>query len=329
MTSYNSIIKVVLLASAGVIAIASPAAAVTAQDLPKGAHAGECFSRIAIPPVYRTERSAVAGPPVVSYRDIPAAFRTLTKQLLVTPARVDRQTIPAVTSSRTRYVDHPGADRVVETAAVYRWEVRRVLVRAAHLEWRQGHAAQGYGEGAGEGVRVQPTGEVLCRVLVPARYETRRVRVLVTPARTCLVKGPVAHERVVEQFVVSPARVVEHPVAPVYRAQSERVLVTPARRERIETPGAPRYVEKKVLVRPGSSGWTRIACKAPAPPRRVHPLPPPPHPIPVHGGQCHTHTVCEDAPYAQPHPGAELYGAPSYHAPVPQPSQSYGADAPR
>ena len=326
-------------ASVGFFAIGGAA---TVGDLPKGAHAGECFSHITTPAVYRTDRIPVASPPLITFRDIPAVYRTASRQVLVAPGRVDHETIPEVTGTRIRYVDRPGPDRVVEAPAVYRWEVRKVLVRAAHLEWRQGRTAHGYSEDQGYGgaIRVQPTGEVMCRVLVPARYEVRRVRVLVTPARDCIVRGPAIHERTSETYVVRPARVIDHPVAPVYRTVSERVLVSPARRERVVTPQAPHYIEKRVEARPASTGWSRIDCKVPvAPVHHVRLAPRPPyHPpilrapvyhapvyhAPVHGGQCHTHTVCEDAPYAQPRPGGEeLDGAPSYHAP--QPSQSYGA----
>ena len=314
-------------ASVGFFAVSGAA---TVSDLPKGAHAGECFSHATTPAVYRTDRVPVASPPLVSYRDIPAVYRTATRQVLVTPGRVDHETIPAVTATRVRYTDRPGPDRVVEAPAVYRWEQRRVLVRAAHLEWRQGHAARGYGDDQGYGgvISVRPTGEVMCRVLVPARYELRRVRVLVTPPRDCVLKGPAIHERTTESYVVRPARVVDHPVAPVYRTVSQQILVTPARRERVVTPQPPRYIEKRVEIRSASTGWTRIACKPPVVP---HPRPAPRptygapvYRAPVHGGQCHTHTVCEDVPYAQPRPsGDELDGAPTYRAP--QSSPGYGA----
>ncbi len=298
-------------ASVGFFAVSGAA---TVADLPKGAHAGECFSHTTTPAVYRTDRIPVASPPLITYRDIPAVYRTTTRQVLATPGRVDHETIPEVTGTRVRYVDRPGPDRVVEAPAIYRWEVRKVLVRAAHLEWRQGHAARGYGndEGYDGAVRVQPTGEVMCRVLVPARYEVRRVRVLVTPARDCIVKGPTVHERITETYVVRSARVIDHPVAPIYRTVSEQVRVTPAQRERIVTPQPPRYIDKRVEVHPASTGWTRIACRPPVAPHHPRPAPrPTPQPLygapvyraPLHGGQCHTHTVCDDIPYAQPRPG--------------------------
>lgn len=327
-------IRVGSILAGGVAALlASSALATSLQELPHGARAGECYGRTATPPVYRTVRDAVPQPPRISWRDVPAVYRTVSRQVLVTPGRVDYETIPAVMGTREHWVEHPGPDRVVETPPVYRWVEQRVMVSPAHLVWKRGTSAAGFGEGDGDGVSVQPTGEVMCRVLIPARYAMRRVRVLVTPGRTCVEKGPATRERVVERYEVQPARVVPHPVAPVYRNVSERVLVTPARRDRVEIPQPPRDVERKVLVTPARSGWSRIACKPPsvAPVRYVRPAPPPVPLAPHRGHQCHVHTVCKDVPaspppaggyqpdYAQPKPGAELYGAPltppRYHAP--------------
>lgn len=319
-----------LMAAAGVAALAGSASATALQELPKGAHAGECYGRTTTPPTYRIDHIPVPQPPLISWREVPAVYKTVERQVLVSPGRVDHEAIPAVYGTRVRWIEHPGPDRTVDTPPVYRWVEKRILVSPAHLVWKAGSAAAGYGGGYGEGISVRPTGEVMCRVRVPARYEIRRVRVLVAPGKTCVVKGPSTRERVEERYLVTPARTIDHPMAPVYRKVSERVLVTPARKERIETPQPARYIDKRVQTSPGQTGWRRIACKAPAAaryrpqpvvsygqPAPVYAPPPPPR---RHGGQCHTHTVCEDVPtapnvpYAQPRPGG--YGdQPTYRAP--------------
>ena len=302
----------------GLLGLAGVAAATTVQELPKGARAGECFSRTTSAPTYRTDKIAVPQLPLVTWRDIAPVYKTVSKQVLVTPGRVDRQLIPAVTGTRMHWVEHPGADRVVETPPVYRWVEKRVVISPGHLEWRPGTSKHGYGEGGGygEAVSVRPTGEVMCRVWVAPRYEIRRVRVLATPGRSCIVKGPSSRERVVEHFVVTPAHTIEHPIAPVYRTVTERVLVSPGRKERVVTPQPARYVEKKVLVAPGRPGWTKIACA-------------PPKPRPVPRGYGASRGYIAPAPsygkpytpdYAQPRPVGELYGAPtqpSYARPRP------------
>ncbi len=309
-----------LMAGASLLAVGA-ASATTLRELPRGAHAGECFSRSAVAPVYRTDRIAVPQPPLIGWRDIPAVYRTQTRQVMVAPGRVDHQTLPAVMGTRMHWVEHPGADRIVEASPVYRWEVRRIQVARAHLVWRAGHARQGYGdEGYGQAISVAPTGEVMCRVRVPARYEIRRIRVLVSPGRTCVVKGPSSRERIVEHFVVTPERVIDHSVAPVYRTVSDRVLVTPGRRVRIETRQPPRFIERRVLSAPAHTRWTPIVCAAPRMERTYALRPGYGAPAPQPGyGQPFT------PDYARPRPG-QLDGAPSqpaYRAPRPNPG--YGA----
>ena len=298
------------LATASLVALAGAASATTLQDLPRGAHPGECFSRSSAPAVYRTDHIPMPQPPMVSWRDIPAVYKTVSRQVLLSPARVDHETIPAVMGTRVHWIEHPGPDRVVEAPPVYRWIEKRELVSPAHLVWKPGVAANGYDTGYGAAVSVRPTGEVMCRVLIPARYEIRRVRILVAPGRTCVVKGPSSHERVAETYVVRPARTIDHPVAAVYRTISDWVLVSPARKERITTPQPPRYTDRRVLVTPARTGWARIACAPPtARPAsyggRVQPQP-------SYGGQSY------HPDYAQPRPG-QLDGAPQpapvYHAP--------------
>jgi hypothetical protein len=251
------------LAAASLIALAGAASGATLQDLPKGAHPGECFSRTSAPAVYRTDHIPMPQPPVERWRDIPAVFNSVSRQVLVTPARVDHDSIPALMGVRVHWVEHQGPDRVVEAPPVYRWIDKRVLVSPAHLVWKSSVAEGGYDPGDGAAVSVRPTGEVMCRVLIPARYEIRQVRVMVAPGRSCVVKGPSSRERVVERYVIRRARTVDHPVAAVYRTVTDRVLVSPARRERITIPQPPRYTDKRVLVTPARTGWARAACAPP------------------------------------------------------------------
>lgn len=244
--------------------LASGASAVTLKDLPRGAHPGECFSHRSTPAVYRTDHIPIPQPPVEGWRDIPAIYNTVTRQELVTPARVDHETIPAVMGVRIHWVEHHGPDQVVSSPPVYRWIERQVMISPAHLEWRRGEASGGYGGGGAAGyggqISVRPTGDVMCRVRVPARYEIRRVRVLVASGRTCVVKGPTRRERVVEHIVVRPEHVVDHPVAAVYRTVTDRVMVRGPRKERITTAQPPRYEDRRVLVTPAHTDWIRIHC---------------------------------------------------------------------
>lgn len=301
--------------AASLAAVAGVASATTLQDLPRGARPGECFSRNSAPAVYRTDHVAVPQPPVESWRDIPAVYENRTRQVLVSPARVDHRDIPAVMGVRVHWIEHTSPDRVVEAPPVYRWVEKQVLISPAHLVWKPGVAAGGYDTGYGAPISVRPTGQVMCRVLVPARWEVRRVRILVAPGRTCVVKGPSSRERVVEHFVVTPAHTIDHPVAAVYRTVTDRVMVRGPRKERITTPQPPRYIDKQVLVTPARTGWSRIAC---APPRAVYG-------VQSYSGPSYAPApMPHSAPQPQPSYGGPSYAPRSMSHPAPQPQPSYG-----
>lgn len=92
---------------------------------------------------------------------------------------------------------------------------------------------------------VNQTGEILCRVVIPAKYKTITKQVVKTPART--VERPVpaitkdvtvqvraedgSTKDVTKTFVVREARVETVTTPPVYETRSERVLVEPGREE--------------------------------------------------------------------------------------------------
>ena len=92
---------------------------------------------------------------------------------------------------------------------------------------------------------VSPTGEILCRVLIPAQYKTVTKRVVKTPARTEKVIVPAVTKdlivkrangaggfiEVVEQVVIQEETVDYVIIPAVYETRSERVLIAPARDE--------------------------------------------------------------------------------------------------
>ena len=132
------------------------------------------------------------------------------------PARNEVRTTPAVYKTVWRRFVTPGSVRLVRTPARYRTVSERVLVAPAHTEWKRAphsrpvSGAPGYGSTA-----VAPTGEVLCAVVVPARYVVRTRQVLVSPGGERRVQGPSVVQRVAERVMVSSARQsrVVHPAA--------------------------------------------------------------------------------------------------------------------
>ena len=118
---------------------------------------------------------------------------------------------------------------------------------------------------------VSQTGEILCRVLIPAKYKTITKQVVKTPARTversipAITKDVTVQVRaedggtkdVTKTFVVREAIVETVTTPPVYETRSERVLIEPAREE----------------WKPGSQAINAGAIQAPSSPIQAAPVP--------------------------------------------------------
>jgi hypothetical protein len=297
-------------------ASAAIAASASAQPLPTGGRPG-CYVKMAYPPVYRTVTERVAGAPLVSYRDVAPVVQHYTKQVLVTPARIEHETVAPVYRDVSRWVEVPGPTRTVTSPPVYRTVTERRLIAPAHLVWRPGGVAHGFAQSGGYGddnvyaVRAHPTGEVLCRVLIPARYGWIHRKVLVSPPRQTTVQGPPCRVQVHDRVLVQPGRVVDHTVPAVYRTVDATRIVRPATRQRIVGPGPVQTVSRRFMASPAHDGWSPIVC-VPKPVRR-HPAS-----TAAYGGQGYG---------AAPNAPAQSYGGGSYGAAAtPTPSQAFRPD---
>ena len=293
-----------MLATASAAGMLAPA---LAQPVPEHSRPGQCFAKMEYPATYRTVTDRVVGAPVISYRDVPAVIQHSTQHVLATPARTDRETIPAQYRTIWRWVEQPGPTRQVMTPPVYRTVTERRLISPAHLAWRAGGVAHGFSGGGGSygAMHVRPTGEVLCRVLVPARYGWARHTVMVSPGHETTVQGPPRHVRVQNRELVQPEHVVLHNIPATYRDVDSTRVVRPASRERVVSPGAVHLVTHRVIASPAHFGWTQIVC--------------------IPGPNAIRRPVSRPLPRQAPAPA---YGAPpvvqSYGASTPAPQSSYG-----
>lgn len=146
------------------------------EMLPPSAKPGECYARVFVPPVYRTE----------------------TLQLLKREASERVEVVPAKYEwVEERVLVKEASTRLEEIPATYEWVEERVLDREAHTVWKKGR-------GLIERVD-NTTGEIMCLVEVPATYKTVRTRVLKTPATTREVQIPAQYSTIkVRKLVSSP-----------------------------------------------------------------------------------------------------------------------------
>jgi hypothetical protein len=264
-----------------VAACTQGAQACTPPDYPAHARPGECFAKVRLPPVYETYGEQVlVAPARRDHRVIPALHDTVDKRVLVSPERVERVSLPPTYRTVTEtVVVQRGGSRIEYEPALYDTVVEKVMVRPARTEWRRQYV--GPGGIIPVGARVEPTGEVMCLVEVPAQWDRVERRVLVRHERRYEVQIPPVTRRVTRQVIDHPGRVVERVIPAVWRTERVRKLVRPERTEVIEIPPVTRTITRQRLASGGSEEWRRIDCPAKAePPPRSAMAPPPPPPPP-------------------------------------------------
>ena len=146
-----------------------------------------------------------------------------------------------------------------------------------------------------------PTGQILCRVEIPAEYRTVTRSRLVRPERIVYVTAfsadgtplgysdtpveiaaltetvtrevEVQPERVTEQIIparfetvtrtveVEPERVVEEVIPARYETVSRRVVVTPAREEQITVPPQTQQITRTVFDGASQFAWREVLCE--------------------------------------------------------------------
>ena len=225
---------------------------------PADARPGECYGRVTASGggERRVERVLVR-PARTEQRWRPAQSRWVEKRVLVKAAWTE--TVREAAVYRTVYdtVLEAGPRRVVHTAPTYRRLTERVLVAPARVVWRRGHGGIGYGGEPGSTV-LQPTGEVWCRVRIPARYMMKVRLVQTSPGCRCEVEGPPVRRRTARRVLVRPERTLtrEHPA--VYRTERECVIVKPGHAYTVTTPAVYRTISH--VRRHERAGWAPVLC---------------------------------------------------------------------
>lgn len=174
------------------------------------AQPGQCFAKVKKPATYKTQSRRILIAKATSKRVLVRApqYRWMNKRVQVQKAYYKTRTIPAQ----------------------YKTNIQRVMVKPAYNTWRKGHGAI---------TRIDNmTGEIMCRVKVPAVYKNVTKRVLVRPVQKIRSLVPAVYKTVKQKKFVAPAqyRTVHTPAR--YKTQNYRVKATGAR-----------YVWKAVLCK--------------------------------------------------------------------------------
>lgn len=223
--------------------------------LPPGAKPGDCFTRVVVPPTYKTVQERVlveaAGETIET---IPAQYETREERVVTKPESYRLEVIPATYKTVEERVEiRPAITNVVQIPAQYETVQERVLVSPERVEWKKGSGAIQKIDGA--------TGEIMCLVTIPAEYNTVTRRKLVSPATTKQEVTPAQYETIKRTVVETPETTRRVAVAAEYGTIRRSVLVKPATTRRIPTEAKYDTVTKQVRVSGGTQDWRQILCE--------------------------------------------------------------------
>jgi hypothetical protein len=242
-------------------------------DYPPSADTGSCFARVLIPETMEVVTEQVLDTPErTEIKVIPATFETYTQEVMVKEATKSYTVVPTEYVTKTvEVLEAPERTETTVIPAKYETYTEKVLIRPAYITWKPGAGLYGRNVVAAkaDADSAQSTGELLCRVEIPAQYdEVKRTR-LVQPARTDTKVIPAKYRTVKTSLVKAPARVVEEDVPAVYETLTLQKLVAPAQEQTIVIPATYRTVEKRVVTGGGGVEWREVLCDTNASPAKI------------------------------------------------------------
>ena len=258
--------KTIMLSAATVIGFAGIANAQSA-GYPPEAQPGQCFARVLIPEVTEVMTEEVVDQPErTEIKIVPAEYETVTETVVVKEETTEYRVVPAQYETVTEQVIvEPERTESIVVPAKYETYTEQVMVRPAYTTWKPGNGLFGRGA-AGFGSTnldgdASATGELLCKVEVPAEYKTV-TRTRVVSAETTETRViPARYETVTKEVIAQPPQVVEQIIPAVTETVQVRRLVSPAREDILTIPATYRTIEKRVVTGGGGLEWREVLCE--------------------------------------------------------------------
>lgn len=195
----------------------------------------------------------------------PGESKTVEEKILIQDASEALAVLPAQYSeSEKQVMVKASSKRLVVVPTVYETVTEKVLIEPAHSVWKRGR-------GLIERID-NTTGEIMCRVNVPAKYETVKKQVVKSKPTTKSVMIPAEFNAVKVQKLVQDAKEVRNPVPPKYKVVEHDVKISDGKMNWLtsaradanrygkptgnavchkETPALVEKVERKVVRTPG------------------------------------------------------------------------------
>ncbi len=226
--------------------------------------------------------------------EVPEQYKTITRQVVKTPASVREVEIPAEYATVTRQVlDVPASSREIAIPATYQTVTRQEIdtdkLRAAGYKFDTNGDIVALPNGdrvlrassiAGvTGAAVSPAGKTagaqsgeegyVREIKVPAEYRTITRTVVATPATVKEVEVPGTKKVVKTRVVSKPARTEETVIPATYKTVTRTVVDVPASSKEIPIPAVMGTVERRVVDKPATTRQIPVAAVKQTITRRV------------------------------------------------------------
>jgi hypothetical protein len=150
--------------------------------------------------------------------DIPAQYRTITKQVVVTPETTKTVTIPAVYKTvQTNVLAAPASTKTINIPATYKTLTKTQKVSDAKYVWSDSMM-----EKAG----MSRTSSVICKVVVPEETKTITKQVVATPASSKTITIPATYKTVEVTKLLAPAKTKKTVIPATYKTVTKQVKVS-------------------------------------------------------------------------------------------------------
>ena len=228
-----------------------------AKAFPTYAKAGECYGELVHPAKFKTvEERVMTQADHTTMRVIPAQYEWKEQRVMVRDAEERLEIVPATYKTvQERILVEPAQTVSEYIPATFRTEERRILVQPASQEWVDGSAS------VKNEIETNMTGDVLCLIEIPAKYETVSVQVVDRPARTEKRQVPAKYETVERTVVDVPAHTKRVKIPAEFAMKRVRTLAQPERIERQAVEPQFATVQRLVEEQPAFSKWERVFCQ--------------------------------------------------------------------
>lgn len=268
----------------------------SADAMPANARPGECFSKVFIPPKYKTVTEEVVEREAYDkVETMPGKYEWVTKKILVKEPGEKVEVIPAKYEWKTeKVVVKPAITKMVAMPAKYKTVTEKVLERPAHTVWKQGNRLytdiskqmsaeltkelydefdREYGKDRRAGVvdieygkrlysEINQDPETMCLVEIPAKYKTITKKVLAAPATSKeVVVTPAQTKTVRKKVMLSPPKTRKIHIPAEYKTIRIQQEVEPPKTRRIPVPAKYKTITKKVAMTEPDVEWRPVLCE--------------------------------------------------------------------